>query len=118
MNTKILISCIALTLLLIQYNSMGASHQKHILDFENPTNAKTPPGNNSSNDVPLDWTINGHHVYQTMGHQTDHDDQTHKFHYDRFHRNRNRIIVILVIKFLLIITHICTFLCASIHLLH
>src|SRR5205085_11269323 len=99
---KTLLSFIAFALLFFQYNSMGASQQKHLLDFETHSSSKTPAGNNSSNDVPLDWAINGHHVYHTMDHQQDHDDQTHKFHYDRFHRNRKRIIFILMIKFLLL----------------
>ncbi|MEO6668658.1 MAG: hypothetical protein ABIN36_04215 [Ferruginibacter sp.] len=118
MNTKTLIPFLALGLLLLQFNANGASHQTHILAFETHANSKAPSDQSRSTDAPLDWAINWNHIYHVMGQQPDHDDKTHKFHYDRFHKHSKQDIIILMIKFLLLITHICTFIGAFIHFLH
>lgn len=117
MNTKIFISLFAFALVFLQHHSIAASHQKHLMTFGNNANSRIPVNNKQDKDIPLDWTFNWQAAYHQI-HQQDHDDQTHKFHYEKFSKHRSRILVIIMIKLLLLVTHVSTFLCTSLHLLH
>ena len=100
--------------------SIGASSQKQVLHVQNQVNVITPTDNKQHNNKPMDWTFDWsyddsvHHSHN----QSDDDNKSHHFHYDRFYKNRKRILFSILLKIILLITHISSLVYASIHILH
>lgn len=97
--------------------SEGASFQKQVLHIPTQANTSTPSNkqHNSKEKMALDWS------YVDSDHDTHHsedDDKSHHFHYDRFWRRRHRMLFSIFFKIFLTITHICSLICATIHLAH
>ena len=119
MNTKILIMSIALILMFPQTTSVGASFQKPNFHIQNQAHINIPPGSkephDKASDITFDWTYNDfvHH-----SHNNDDENKTHHFHYDRLLKNKNRILLGILIKLLLVITHLSSILYATLHLMH
>jgi hypothetical protein len=99
--------------------SVGASFQRQILPLQN-IDRVVAPSDNKNNNKPLDWTFDGAYL-DTVHHshnQSDDDNKSHHFHYDRFSKKRNRILLSILIKIILFVTHISSLLFASLHILH
>ncbi len=120
MNTKIFIISIALIVMFPQSISVGASFQKQLLPVQNQTHIITPADNKHHNDKAMDWTFNWsfddgvHHGHNQSGD----DNKSHHFHYDRFFKNRKRILFSFLLKILLVIAHLSSLIYASINILH
>ena len=121
MNTKILIISIALILLLPQSVSVGASSQKQVLHVQYQGNVITPTDyNKQHNSKTMDWTFDWSYdnsVHKSHN-QSDDDNKSHHFHYDRFCKNRKRILLSILFKIILFLTHTSSLVFASIHILH
>lgn len=118
MNTKFFIITIALILMFPNSFSVGASSQNQILQVQNPGHIITPSGNKHDSKA-MDWTFDWSYDDSVHHHnQSDDDNKSHHFHYDRFSKKRSRILLSILFKILLLITHISSLLFASIHILH
>ena len=119
MNTKIFIIPIALILMFPQSISVGASSQNQLLHVQNEGHIITPTDNNHNNKA-MDWTFDGS-FDDTVHHSnsnSDDDNKSHHFHYDRINKKKNWILLSILLKILLLLTHISSLVFASIHLLH
>jgi hypothetical protein len=110
---------IAVILMFPQSVSVGASSQAQVLHIPNEEHVITPSDNKHNNkamDWTFDWSFDNtvHHSHN----QSDDDNKSHHFHYNRFSKNRKRILVNILLKILLIITHVSSIAYASIHILH
>ena len=101
--------------------SEGASFQKQL--FHAPAEAHiTAPSDNEQHDNKdktwaLDWSYYDDSYHHSRSHSDD-DNKSHYFHYDRFWKSRHRILFSILFKIFLAVIHICSLLCATMHLMH
>jgi hypothetical protein len=101
--------------------SEGAAFQKH--SFHAPAEAHIEaPSHSEQHDSKdktwaLDWSYDDDSYHHNRLHADD-DNKSHYFHYERFWRSRYRVLLSVLFKILLAIIHICSLVCATVHLLH
>lgn len=118
MNTKILFLTIALSLGFPYSVSTGAVNQKHLIAVEIPMNHKTE-SNSRADSRPVNFPFDQY--YDSFTHhtgQSEEEQHSHHFHYDRLYKIRKRILWIIFVKTFLLIMHVSSFLYFTMHIFY
>jgi hypothetical protein len=119
MNTKLFIISIALILMFPQKTSIGAATQKEGFQAPAQQHISAPQNNKQNHTKSIDFTFDGSYSDSIHNsHNNDDDNKTYHFHYNRFQKHRNRILLSILLKMLLTITHLSSLIFATMHLLH
>ena len=101
-----------------QSTSIGASLQNQSVGGQNPTQVIRANNNKQTNTTNMNLAFDWSYTDSDHSHQSDGEHKLHHFHYDRYFKSRRKMLLRILFKTLLVISHISSLLFASMHILY